>query len=100
MIAAAGPLERALHRQGSRREAHQESEDDIPRRTARHWGHREQRVKDGLLAVIEAGARAVIPADSIVEARRDQMFPVLAPAEIARLRRFGELRSYRAGEAL
>jgi thioredoxin reductase (NADPH) len=101
MIAAAGPLERALHRQGSRREAHQESEaHDIPRRTARHWGHREQRVKDGLLAVIEAGARAVIPAASIVEARRDQMFPVLAPAEIARLRRFGELRSYRAGEAL
>src|SRR4051794_3585899 len=28
------------------------------------------------------------------------MFPVLAPAEIARLRRFGEPRSYRAGQAL
>ena len=37
---------------------------------------------------------------SLIETRRDQMFPTLAPAEIDRLRRFGELRSYRAGEDL
>jgi thioredoxin reductase (NADPH) len=28
------------------------------------------------------------------------MFPILAPAEIERMRRFGKTRSYRAGEAL
>jgi thioredoxin reductase (NADPH) len=37
---------------------------------------------------------------SLIETRRDQMFPTLAPAEIDRVRRFGELRSYRAGEYL
>ena len=37
---------------------------------------------------------------SIIEARREQMFPVLEPVEIERLRRFGELRSYAPGEAL
>jgi thioredoxin reductase (NADPH) len=37
---------------------------------------------------------------SLIEARGDQMFPTLEPAEIDRLRRFGEIRSYRAGEAL
>src|SRR5262249_60052270 len=35
-----------------------------------------------------------------VEARRDQTFPILDPEEIDRLRRFGELRSYRAGDAI
>ena len=37
---------------------------------------------------------------SIIDTRRDQMFPVLEPAVIERLRRFGEVRSYRPGEAL
>ena len=37
---------------------------------------------------------------SFMEERRHQMFPVLEPAEIERLRRFGELRSYAPGEAL
>src|SRR5580700_1545437 len=32
--------------------------------------------------------------------RREQMFPTLEPAEIERLRRFGEPRRYAAGEAL
>jgi thioredoxin reductase (NADPH) len=32
--------------------------------------------------------------------RRDQMFPILAPGDIQRLRRFGELHAYAAGEAL
>src|SRR2546430_16332766 len=40
------------------------------------------------------------PNAPLIEARREQMFPTLEPAEIDRLRRFGELRSYRAGEAL
>ena len=37
---------------------------------------------------------------SIIDTRRHQMFPVLEPAEIERVRRFGEVRSYGAGEAL
>jgi thioredoxin reductase (NADPH) len=37
---------------------------------------------------------------SIIDTRRDQMFPVLEPAVVERLRQFGEVRSYRAGEAL
>jgi thioredoxin reductase (NADPH) len=36
----------------------------------------------------------------IVEQRRAQMFPKLAPAEIDRLRHFGEIRRYRTDEAL
>jgi thioredoxin reductase (NADPH) len=34
---------------------------------------------------------------SLIEARHDQMFPVLEPSEIDRLARFGELKSYAAG---
>ncbi len=37
---------------------------------------------------------------SIVDTRREQMFPILLPAEITRLRRFGEVRTYGPGEAL
>jgi len=37
---------------------------------------------------------------SIFETRRHQAFPVLEPAEIERMRRFGTVRSYDAGEAL
>ncbi len=37
---------------------------------------------------------------SVIDSRRDQMFPILVPAEIERLRRFGEIRSYGPGEAL
>jgi len=40
------------------------------------------------------------PPTSVIEARRDQVFPTLEPEEIERVRRFGEVRSYRAGEAL
>jgi thioredoxin reductase (NADPH) len=36
----------------------------------------------------------------LIEARRDQMFPLLEPAEIGRLWRFGELKSYAAGERI
>jgi len=36
----------------------------------------------------------------LIEARRDQMFPVLEPAEIGRLWRFGELKSYAAGDRI
>jgi thioredoxin reductase (NADPH) len=37
---------------------------------------------------------------SPLDTRREQMFPVLAPGEVARLRRFGEPRAYAAGEAV
>ena len=42
----------------------------------------------------------VVPPSSIIDTRRHQMFPSLEPAEIERLRRFGVLRSYNAGDAL
>jgi len=35
---------------------------------------------------------------SLIEARRDQIFPALEPAEVGRLWRFGELKSYAAGD--
>src|SRR5258707_2852266 len=37
---------------------------------------------------------------STIDTRREQMFPKLEPLEIDRLRRFGEVRRYAAGEAL
>jgi thioredoxin reductase (NADPH) len=37
---------------------------------------------------------------SIIETRRDQMFPVLDASEIARMRRFGTMHSFNIGEAL
>jgi thioredoxin reductase (NADPH) len=37
---------------------------------------------------------------SIFDTRRHQVFPILEPAEIERVRRFGKVRAYRAGEAL
>src|SRR5260370_1903497 len=40
------------------------------------------------------------PTLSIIDPRRDQMFPVLGPADIERVRRFGKVRSYGAGEPL
>ncbi|MGJ0506836.1 MAG: FAD-dependent oxidoreductase [Methylocystis sp.] len=40
------------------------------------------------------------PTQSIIDTRRPQMFPELTPAEIERLRRFGEVRFYGRGEAL
>jgi thioredoxin reductase (NADPH) len=36
----------------------------------------------------------------IIDTRRYQMFSTLEPVEIERVRRFGEVRSYRTGEAL
>jgi len=40
------------------------------------------------------------PTSSVVETRRPQMFPTLAPADIARLRPFGDLQTFADGEAL
>src|SRR3954470_23504653 len=40
------------------------------------------------------------PTASIIDTRRAQMFPILADAEIERVRRFGETRSYAKGDAL
>jgi thioredoxin reductase (NADPH) len=37
---------------------------------------------------------------SIMDTRREQMFPALQPFEIERVRRFGEVRSFDAGEPL
>jgi thioredoxin reductase (NADPH) len=42
----------------------------------------------------------VRPLDSFIEQRRDQIYPKLDPLEIERMRRFGELRSFAAGEHL
>jgi thioredoxin reductase (NADPH) len=36
----------------------------------------------------------------LIETRREQMFPVLEPEEIERLARFGERKSYMAGERM
>ena len=41
-----------------------------------------------------------VPTPSIIDTRRPQMFPTLEPAEIERVRRFGKVRCYGAGEAL
>jgi thioredoxin reductase (NADPH) len=44
---------------------------------------------------------ALLPAaQSIIETRRDQMFPTLEASDIERMRRFGELCAYAAGDAL
>jgi thioredoxin reductase (NADPH) len=42
----------------------------------------------------------MVPASSILERRRDQMFPELDPFEIERMRRFGEARGFAQGEAI
>lgn len=41
-----------------------------------------------------------MPTQSIIDTRRHQMFTTLEAAEIERVRRFGKVRSYGAGEAL
>jgi thioredoxin reductase (NADPH) len=41
-----------------------------------------------------------MPTKSIIDTRREQMFPALEAGEIERARRFGKVRSYRAGDAL
>lgn len=42
----------------------------------------------------------VFPPSSVITTRSAQMFPTLEAAQIERLRRFGEIRSFAAGEAL
>ena len=37
---------------------------------------------------------------SVMDTRREQMFPTLQPFEIERVRRFGEVRSFGVGESL
>jgi thioredoxin reductase (NADPH) len=41
-----------------------------------------------------------VPTPSIIDTRREQMFPTLQPFEIERVRRFGEVRTFRVGELL
>src|SRR5258706_2979201 len=45
-------------------------------------------------------AHAVTPLPHHLELRREQMFPQLGTAEIERLRRFGVVKTWRAGEYL
>src|SRR4029434_6580735 len=52
-----------------------------------------------LLGSCTAVAMPAAP-QSIIDTRRHQMFPVLESADIERVRRFGKVRFYRAGEAL
>src|SRR5262249_31426269 len=51
---------------------------------------------------MSASAPASVPKakPSIIEPRREQAFPLLEPAEIERVRRFGKVQSYAAGEAV
>src|SRR5215469_13247757 len=46
------------------------------------------------------GSRIMSTSPSIFDTRRDQMFPVLEPFEIERVRRFGKVRSYDDAAAL
>jgi thioredoxin reductase (NADPH) len=48
----------------------------------------------------DARAHAVTPLPHHLELRREQMFPQLGTAEIERLRRFGTVKTWRAGEYL
>jgi thioredoxin reductase (NADPH) len=41
-----------------------------------------------------------VAGQSIIDTRRDQMFPTLGPEALQRLCRFGEIRTYRDGEAI
>ena len=41
-----------------------------------------------------------VSASTTIHSRREQMFPILAPLEIDRLRRFGEACSYAAGRRI
>jgi thioredoxin reductase (NADPH) len=52
------------------------------------------------LTTARARPRIMSTSPSIFDTRRDQMFPVLEPFEIERVRRFGKVRSYEAGAAL
>src|SRR5437016_5364136 len=40
------------------------------------------------------------PTSSIIDTRRDQMFPTLAASDIERVRRFGQKRAFAPGDAL
>src|SRR6266478_4877902 len=63
-------------------------------------GHR--RVATELTELVAARARPTImsTSPSIIDTRRHQMFPVLEPFEIERVRRFGKVRSYDDAAAL
>src|SRR3984893_5880875 len=71
---------------GRRRWKFEEQGRMLPRLTSRLWKRAEPTMS--------------LPPPSIIDTRRNQMFPVLEPVEIERVRRFGKVRSYGAGEAL
>src|SRR5262252_5216437 len=64
--------------------------------------YRQTRVVVGELPMSATDSRpmAVDDLPSSLASRRHQMFPALSEAEIARIRRFGRLRRYAAGERL
>jgi thioredoxin reductase (NADPH) len=41
-----------------------------------------------------------VPTPSIIDTRRDQMYPTLEPSEIERVRRFGKMRAFAPCELL
>src|SRR2546422_11747154 len=49
---------------------------------------------------LENGPPGPAPVNVALESRFQQMFPVLSPAEIDRVRHFGEVRRFRPGEVL
>ncbi len=53
-----------------------------------------------MTADLTTGKGADGPVSSLAFPRHEQTFPELTPNEIARMRRFGEVRSYRSGEML
>src|SRR5438477_9846028 len=70
--------------------------------TCRHCSRSGGRVEVDRLVGAGVASRASMPPPKrpLIDDRREQMFPILDAREIDRLRRFGELRAYRAGEAL
>ena len=54
----------------------------------------------GRTRILGRRTNMALPALSILERRRDQMFPELDPSEIERMRRFGEARNFAQGEAI
>jgi thioredoxin reductase (NADPH) len=66
---------------------------DVLDRSTAHWVRLIPSVESAKMAFTQAS-------EAMIAARGQQMFPVLSPAEVDRLRRFGEPRSYPRGAVL
>jgi thioredoxin reductase (NADPH) len=60
-----------------------------------HWHKLES-----IAHIAQHSGAAATPVQSILDQRRDQIFPKLDPLDIERVRRFGDVRSFAAGERL